>query len=449
MDLNHEIRDPVHGLIGLTGLEVKVINSRPFQRLRNIKQLALANLVFPGAIQTRFEHSLGTMHVAYRIAEHLRTRDFVDINDEDLQNLRLAGLLHDIGHGPFSHVSEELLKKHYVGEGSDEEIHEKITYNILQKNEELVKIIGSSQIEAICNILTTERSTDDYRHDIVSGSIDADKMDYLLRDSYYSGVKYGVFDLDRLVNVMAVHETGTDTKLIINAEGIETVEQYVFAKYFLSRQVYQHRIRMITDHMIVRGISSQIVEGNEELRRLYTYSDTEEYCNNYLDFDDQKVTYSACSGETSDDGFFYRLGERRLLKELYNGKWDDLKKGNYLKTTRIALIKGGKTDEIEKEIAEAFGLSATITHLKLFSLKNPSPFSTDKILDEEAVYIRSSNNSITSLNDESDIFRRLVKDAGRYRVAVYGDPSESMNKLTSSEITSKVEEIIKNYIGGN
>ena len=112
----HEFRDPIHGLIHLTSQELSLVNSVPFQRLRRIRQLASANLVYPGALHTRFDHSLGTLHVAHLLLERLQRRS--DVHEQDIQAIRLSALLHDIGHGPYSHVSEYLLEQFYVSESS-------------------------------------------------------------------------------------------------------------------------------------------------------------------------------------------------------------------------------------------------------------------------------------------------------------------------------------------
>ena len=107
MELVHELRDPIHGLVRLTDQEMELVNSQAFQRLRRVRQLAMADLVYPGAVHTRFEHSLGTLHVAHRILDHLHRLG--NVPEDDIRIVRLAALLHDIGHGPYSHVSEYLL----------------------------------------------------------------------------------------------------------------------------------------------------------------------------------------------------------------------------------------------------------------------------------------------------------------------------------------------------
>ena len=133
---NREFRDPVHGLIKLTDQEVSIIDQLPFQRLRRIKQLAMAHLVYPGALHTRFDHSLGTLHAAGQIVRNVAIAE--QLSYDDVISIRLAALLHDIGHGPFSHVSEYLLEKyHHLPQGSvgeREKIHEKLTVDIISND---------------------------------------------------------------------------------------------------------------------------------------------------------------------------------------------------------------------------------------------------------------------------------------------------------------------------
>ena len=220
LDLPHEVRDPIHGLIRLTEQEMGLVNTQAFQRLRRIRQLAMADLVYPGAVHTRFEHSLGTLHTAQRIIDHLKR--FEGVPEEDERVVRLAALLHDIGHGPFSHVTEHLLDKYYdkaaVGESSAmEKIHEMVTVDVINKVDEVASLLSDDDRETITKIIAGERRRD-YRRDIVSSDLDADKMDYLLRDAHYAGVRYGYFDLDKIIDVCRKYSRGEESYLIVREE---------------------------------------------------------------------------------------------------------------------------------------------------------------------------------------------------------------------------------------
>ena len=201
-----ELRDPIHGFIYRSETEQKIIDTKIFQRLRGIRQLAMANLGYPGALHTRFEHSIGTMHIASRMAKQF-------LLDQDRERLvRLAALLHDIGHGPFSHISEYALSNYYdkskMGEIATEKIHEKITQQIIQEDEALSHLISDSDREKIVKLLAGKGIS--LERQIVSGPLDADKQDYLLRDSYFCGVKYGVYDIERLINTLQVYSEKHD-----------------------------------------------------------------------------------------------------------------------------------------------------------------------------------------------------------------------------------------------
>jgi len=224
-----EIRDPIHGFIYREPREKKIVDTKVFQRLRRLKQLALASLVYPGAVHSRFEHSLGSFHIAREVASRLLP------NESDRELVRLAALLHDIGHGPFSHVSEPILQRFStVDLGSDrQQIHEIISSKIIQTDRELLRILGEEQCGDITRLMSGSYG---YRilKDIVSGPLDVDKQDYLLRDSYFCGVKYGVYDLHRLIDALRVHQDADEEQyLAISSDGINSVEQFVLAKYYM------------------------------------------------------------------------------------------------------------------------------------------------------------------------------------------------------------------------
>jgi HD superfamily phosphohydrolase len=247
---------PIHGFIELNGDECKIIDSPVFQRLRRIRQLAFAYLVYPGALHTRFDHTLGVFHVASRMATAF------ELNDDEKRLVRLAALLHDLGHGPFSHVSEGALDLFAdrtkladapSGQKADK-IHEMLTRDILDKDQSLTKILGIDTLSSIKKLLLHGYG-DPILKSIISGPLDADKQDYLLRDTYLCGVKYGIFDIERLHRMLlVVPDTLEEKQLMIKPDGVHTLEQFILAKYYLTAQVYRHRVRRITDEMVVRAI---------------------------------------------------------------------------------------------------------------------------------------------------------------------------------------------------
>ena len=236
---------------------------------------------YPGALHTRFEHTLGVFHVTSLMS------DVCHLSAEHARLVRLSALLHDMGHGPFSHVSEGALdifadRDKLAGRlnpKNPEKIHELVTQDLLRTDKSLLHILGKRTLGQIESLLASGYEEPVLRS-IVSGPLDADKQDYLLRDTYFCGVKYGVFDLQQLHREFEVVEDPSDGQkhLMISSDGVHALEQFVLAKYYLTAQVYSHRVRLITDQMVVRAISLGIEEdGIPELKTLYTYDGREEF----------------------------------------------------------------------------------------------------------------------------------------------------------------------------
>ena len=185
-----EITDPIHDFIRLTNTERKIIDTPVFQRLRRIKQLSGAHLTYPGAQHTRFEHSLGVMHIASMAGTSLESKGIT--TKDDVSNLRLAALLHDIGHGPFSHLFEEVLQR------KNKKTHEQIGKQIIL-NTEIGDIISENGFDKklIQNLAMGEGKLQ-FMNEIVSGALSADMMDYLLRDGYFTGAEHAKIDHSRI-----------------------------------------------------------------------------------------------------------------------------------------------------------------------------------------------------------------------------------------------------------
>ncbi|MCS7170741.1 MAG: HD domain-containing protein [Aquificaceae bacterium] len=248
-----EFSDPIHQLIKADHCEVKVINSPPLQRLRFISQLGVAYLVFPSAQHSRFEHSLGTMELAGRIYKNL------NIKDERLYSLvRLAGLIHDVGHAPFSHTTEVLM-----GDKSHESVGERV---ILEEGVgEIMKSCGytEDEIELVRKMaFKKEGSTPK----IITGEFGADRMDYLRRDAYFCGTSYGFFDYSRLLeNIVLV-----DGKKCVHVSAIRALESFILGRYFMYSQVYFHKVvRILNIHLkeVVQGFIREGLLNPEDFHR--------------------------------------------------------------------------------------------------------------------------------------------------------------------------------------
>ena len=231
--MEKSIQDSIHGVIKLEEWMVRIIDTPQFQRLRRVKQLGFASLVYPGANHTRFEHSLGVMHIARMLKERL------ELDDDVLA----AALLHDIGHAPFSHSSERLLEK-YAGFR-----HENISRVIKGELKDVINDLGFSISEIEAMVAGKKRS-------IVNGEIDADRMDYLVRDSHYTGVAYGVFDIYRLTDKIKF-----DNSVIIEQGGIKAAESLLISRFLMYPTVYFHHVCRIARKMYEKAMEGIIEEG--------------------------------------------------------------------------------------------------------------------------------------------------------------------------------------------
>jgi len=243
-----EINDPIHDFIGVTNVESKIINSKPYQRLRRIKQLSGGHFVYPTAEHTRFAHCIGVMHLAGRTGRKLLSD--LNLGDNVLQEVRVAGLLHDLGHGPFSHVFEEaLIEKRGWN-------HEDVTEWLVLESDvgDILEEDGIAK-KRIADLVRGRRKEkkDAVVSSIVAGQVDADKMDYLIRDSFYCGVNYGLVDIQRLIDSL---EVSTDYTLQFDIAARGALESFLVARYEMFLNVYYHKTVRSVEVMLVKLITS-------------------------------------------------------------------------------------------------------------------------------------------------------------------------------------------------
>jgi HD superfamily phosphohydrolase len=274
----YEIRCPVHGFITLNDWEWNIISQPAFQRLRRIRQLAWTDYVYPGAMHTRFEHSLGVMHTGTLLYDAIRRSSkevlvaelaYNDVGlDRDRQLVRLAALLHDVGHGPFSHASEELLPENENGKK-----YGHADYSVAVIKAELKQAIeehplnGNYRFQADDVAALIEGSAKAkqsvFWRDLIDGQMDADRMGYLLRDSYHAGVQYGRFDLHRLVStIRAIPRPEGAPRLGIAEGGVHAAEALVLARYFMFTQVYFHKTRVAYDLHLRGALKEMLPKGH-------------------------------------------------------------------------------------------------------------------------------------------------------------------------------------------
>lgn len=240
-----EIRDPIHGYIYGTEVERKIIDTPVFQRLRRIRQLAGCHLVYPGGQHSRFEHVIGCMHLAGRVGDVLTARG-ANLGKDGIQKLRLSALLHDVGHGPFSHMFEEV-----IAEKADF-THEDMTRKIIKKTEigDIIEKFGFSKKQISELSIGKSNKEKRFMNDVIGGSLSVDIMDYLLRDSYFTGVEYGKVDIHRIINSFEI----VREKLAISHAALFAFEALMIARYEMFRAVYFHRTVRAAELMLVKSM---------------------------------------------------------------------------------------------------------------------------------------------------------------------------------------------------
>jgi hypothetical protein len=348
------IRDSLHGNLQLNEFEVKLIDTPQIQRLRRIKQLGFTFLVYPGANHTRFEHSIGSMYLASRLAYNLK------LSKEQREMLRVCAILHDAGHGPFSHVSETVLEKS----------HEELTSKLILESE-LSEILSEKfDPNEIIKLISGEGRLGH----IISGDLDVDRMDYLLRDSYYTGVAYGVIDVERLIHNMKLEDN-----LILKAKGVQAAESMLLARYFMYPSVYQHHTTRIINSMFRRCLNQLFIEGHIKPEKIYKY-------------DDSDIISTARNQKGPISDMIHRLDNRKLFKTVYSLKLDELENPN-----AVFKIEDKKIKSYEHEISEELDIPPEYVIIDVPDY--PS-------FDEMKTNV-SSNGDLVNLSEISTIVRTL------------------------------------------
>jgi len=336
MEPKFEIRDPVHGFVLLNEWEREIIQHRVFQRLRHIRQLAWTDMVYPGGMHTRFEHTLGVMHVASRMFENIRTWcvDFLNQTfgyDEtglgrDHQLLKLVCLCHDIGHSPFSHAGEELMpydtvaKRPYKHEEYSVAAVRLILRELIEEHpcNENFGIKADEVADFIIGGPTLKRRL--LWRSLLTGQIDADRADYLLRDSHHIGVAYGHYDLARLLNTLTVVMDDRAGAPVIAVErgGIHAAEAIIMARYMMFTQVYFHKTRRAFDHHITEALKFLLEAESGKGGQLikdghFPAPDTIQNLERYLEWDDWRVLGCLSRGEAGEHGMLIHKREHQRM----------------------------------------------------------------------------------------------------------------------------------------
>ncbi|MBO4282875.1 MAG: HD domain-containing protein [Bacteroidales bacterium] len=309
------INDPVYGFITISDdLIFDLIEHPYFQRLRNIQQLGLSHLVYPGALHTRFQHSLGAMHLMREALENLQYKG-VEITKEEALAAQVAILLHDIGHGPFSH----LLEKTFIVSMT----HEDFTSLFM---EELNRQFGGRLDQAIR--IFEDRYPKHFLHQLVSGQLDVDRLDYLTRDSFFSGVAEGVVGTERIIKMLNVYHN----ELVADIKAIYSIEKFIISRRLMYWQVYLHKTVHVAEMMLVLCLQRAKVlwKRSEKLflpeaMQVFFGQDftVDDFCSrpellkHYASLDDRDIWYCLKQWRTHSDRVLSELSERLYSRNLF------------------------------------------------------------------------------------------------------------------------------------
>jgi HD superfamily phosphohydrolase len=340
-------RDPLHNIIRLRTdsaegrLMVQLVDSFEFQRLRRIKQLGLALYTYQGAEHSRFAHSLGVLHLMTRVLNRLQETH--EICEADRTAARAAALLHDIGHGPFSHVMEKVLGFH----------HEDLTVAaVLSDETEVGRILREydARLPERVAALIKGNFKPAFLAQLVSSQLDVDRMDYLLRDSLMTGAKYGIYDLEWIIKALAVDPQ--NDRIYVTTRGLYAVEEYLQARYYMFRQVYYHRT-LRSAEVVLRATLQRALELTERGVDIWRAPDTafEKLLlrkplslRDHMEMDDSDVLFHIKQWQRAEDPILRDLSRRFIGRRLFKAIDLDMpeeERGRFLEAARELVIRAG------------------------------------------------------------------------------------------------------------
>ena len=390
------INDPVHGFIKIPyEIIFDIMEHRCFQRLRRISQTGLLSLIFPGATHTRFHHAIGAMHLMFNALEILKQKG-VKISKEEEKGAMLAVLLHDVGHGPFSHALENILMDNWH--------HEKLSLLLMEQlNDEF-----SGELTIAIQMFQGKYHRK-FFNQLISSQLDVDRLDYLKRDSFYTGVSEGNINTQRILSTLNV----LDDELVLDEKGIYSIEHYLVARMFMYWQVYYHKVAVLAENLLIKImnraktlVSQNVkVEASENLKYfLYRESSTqatEEDIARFMELDDTDVLQVIKSWKNHDDFVLSYLCKtvinRNFPKIIYSSTpfSDDLVREKVRETNLYFGIENGDllVDNIERNL-----LPYDKTKQPIYLLRN----------DMEKVALEQAGSQILSMNINEKTTRYIL-----------------------------------------
>ena len=390
------INDPVHGFIKIPyEIIFDIMEHRCFQRLRRISQTGLLSLIFPGATHTRFHHAIGAMHLMFNALEILKQKG-VKISTEEEKGAMLAVLLHDVGHGPFSHALENILMDNWH--------HEKLSLLLMEQ----LKEEFSGELTIAIQMFQGKYHRK-FFNQLISSQLDVDRLDYLKRDSFYTGVSEGNINTQRILSTLNV----LDDELVLDEKGIYSIEHYLVARMFMYWQVYYHKAAVLAENLLIKImnraktlVSQNVrVEASENLKYfLYRESSTEateEDIARFMELDDTDVLQAIKSWKNHDDFVLSYLCKtvinRKFPKIIYSSTpfSDDLVQEKVRETNLHFGIENGDllVDNIERNL-----LPYDKTKQPIYLLRN----------DMEKVALEQAGSQILSMNINEKTTRYIL-----------------------------------------
>ena len=378
--------DPVYGFISIPhGIIFDLIEHPYYQRLRRISQLGLSHYVYPGALHTRFHHALGAMHLMTQAIETLRSKD-VEISKKEARGVLIAILLHDIGHAPFSHALEHTLVNVH---------HEELSELFMQKLNEIFKGKLNIAIQIFQNKYPKK-----FLHQLVSSQLDMDRMDYLNRDSFFTGVSEGVIGYDRIIKMLTVK----NNELVVEEKGIYSIEKFLISRRLMYWQVYLHKTVLSAEQMLIRALKRAKdlaqkgveLDGSDALK-YFLYNNfsrkdfkkkRDELLDKYAALDDIDILAALKNWTSHDDYVLSFLSksiiERKLFKiKLQNEPFES----DYIKEMRLKVQNNLPEDRSEKS-----------NFLVFTGKESNSAYSTKK----DEIKILYKNGKVLPMSDASD-----------------------------------------------
>jgi uncharacterized protein len=418
-------RDPVHNIIRLRTdsnegqLMMRLIDAPEFQRLRRIKQLGLGLYTYQGAEHSRFTHSLGAFHLMTRVLDRLG-ENFKIANDDRIA-ARAAALLHDVGHGSFSHVMEKVLSFH----------HESWTIKVVLSEEtEIGKLLSAHSVELPQKVAAIIEGTFQPAAlaQLVSSQLDVDRMDYLLRDSLMTGAKYGIYDLEWIINALAIDPE--NDRIYVAARGLYAVEEYLQARYYMFRQVYFHRT-LRSAEAVLRSIlrrALQLLESGEDVwhapgtafekvmrRKPLTLAE-------HLEMDDSDIIFHVKQWQRSADPLLSDLSRRFVARRLFKAIDLDMpvaERGDFLVAARECVERAGFDPEF-------YFIEDRASDVPYYNY-----YTTEGVEPKARIYVEDgyARPTIREISEVSEVVRGLQRGYELHRVCFPGEVKQEVYAL--------------------